>query len=75
MSAPAKAPSLSDRMLNLVAGEFAEMPGMRLTMPQVRRLWTLDEAEGDRVIAALVARGILVRDEKGRVCHVSLRLD
>jgi hypothetical protein len=74
MAASVKAPELPDPMLNLVAGEFAEMPCMRLTMPQVRRLWRLDEREGERVVAALIARGILTRDDTGRVCHVSQRL-
>lgn len=28
-----------------VRGEFLEMPGLRLTMPQARRLWGLEEEE------------------------------
>jgi len=52
--------------------EFLEMPGLRLTPEQARRLWRLDETSCDAVLGALVdahflARtrdGAFVRDEK-----------
>ena len=55
-----------------IRGEFLEMPGLRLTPEQARRLWRLDETSCDAVLGALVdahflARtrdGAFVRDEK-----------
>ena len=53
----------------IISGEFEEMPGMRLTMPQVCRLWSLTTREADDVIRSLVARGVLTLDHRGRVCR------
>ena len=44
-----------------VSGEFREMPGLRLTMPQAQRLWGLDGDTCAEVVALLVARSILRR--------------
>lgn len=49
-----------------VTAEFREMPGMRLTEPQVKRLWSLSPAECDAVLGYLVDRGELARDPAGR---------
>jgi hypothetical protein len=49
-----------------VAAEFREMPGMRLTEPQVKRLWSLSPAECDAVLGYLGDRGELARDPAGR---------
>jgi hypothetical protein len=37
----------------LIQAEYCEMPGLHLTKPQVRRLWGLDEATVDVVLAVL----------------------
>ena len=34
----------TDEVIRRVQGEFLEMPGLRLTEPQARRLWGLDAA-------------------------------
>jgi hypothetical protein len=42
-----------------VRGEFLEMPGMQLTLPQAQRLWGLDAATCDLVVTILVANRVL----------------
>jgi hypothetical protein len=53
----------------IISGEFDEMPGMRLTMAQVRHLWNLSRAEAEHIIHVLVGRGALTYDECGRLCR------
>ena len=40
--------------LQLIRGEYLEIPGLRLTKPQVRRLWGLDAVTCEALLAALV---------------------
>ena len=47
-------------VLQRVRAEFLEMPGLRLTRAQARRLWALDEALCDAILAALVDARFLV---------------
>ena len=53
----------------VVLAEFREMPAMRLTMPQVCRLWGLPRHEAEAVVRHLVGRGLLAVDGRGRVCR------
>jgi hypothetical protein len=53
----------------IILAEFAEMPGMRLTMPQVCRLWSMSPTDADAVMTRLIERGLLARDAHGRVCR------
>ncbi len=39
--------------LSVIKGEYKEMPGLRLTRPQVRRLWGLDPVACDAVLETL----------------------
>ena len=48
-----------------VQGEFLEMPGLRLTPQQARRLWRLDETACDAVLGALVKARFLARTRDG----------
>lgn len=48
-----------DRIVRRVREEFLEMPGLRVTPVQARRLWGLDGDRCDEVIAALVAAAFL----------------
>jgi hypothetical protein len=43
----------------LIQAEYREMPGLRLTKPQVRRLWGLDPQTCDRVLDVLVTSAVL----------------
>jgi hypothetical protein len=45
-----------------VTAEFREMPGMRLTLAQAARLFSLEAARCERVLGALVERGVLATD-------------
>lgn len=40
--------------LRLIRAEFLESPGLRLTKPQVQRLWGLDDMTSEALLAALV---------------------
>jgi hypothetical protein len=49
-----------DSALFRVWGEFAEMPGLKLTVPQASRLFQLETAHCERVLGFLVHTGQLV---------------
>ena len=55
-----------DGLLRRVRGEYREMPGMRLTVDQAMRLWTLDRRDCVKVLETLVAAHFLERDPNGR---------
>ena len=48
-----------------VRGEFLEMPGLRLTPEQARRLWRLDEVACEQVLGVLVDARFLARTRDG----------
>ena len=48
-----------------IRGEFLEMPGLRLTAEQARRLWRLDETACEEVLGALVDARFLARTRDG----------
>ena len=54
------------QLVRRVRGEFAEMPGLRLTCAQACRLFALRRDICERVFAALVDDGTLSRDADGR---------
>jgi hypothetical protein len=63
-----------DEILRRVQGEFLEMPGLRLTEPQARRLWGLDSISCQALLHALVDAKFLIRTRDGafmRVDHAS----
>ena len=55
-----KPPGVTD-WLQLIQAEYLEMPGLRLTKPQVKRLWGLDEPMCDALLDALVTAQFLAR--------------
>jgi len=57
-------PAISSLIVR-VQSEFVEMPGLRLTEAQARRLWTLDNHTCRAVLTALIERGFLKRSPKG----------
>ena len=54
-----------DDIVRRVQGEFLEMPGLRLTEPQARRLWALEPSLCNAVLAELVENGFLLRTRDG----------
>ena len=63
-------PLATDDVLRRVQGEFLEMPGLRLTEPQARRLWGLDAASCDALLGALVEAKFLFRTRDGAFMRV-----
>lgn len=60
MSTPLTLDDLTARELALrVRGEFMEMPGLRLNLPQAQRLWGVDSTRCEAVLKALVDIGFL----------------
>jgi hypothetical protein len=55
---------LTDALLQRVCGEFLEMPGLRLTSQQARRLFGLDEPTCREVLDFLVDARFLARPER-----------
>ena len=47
--------------LQLIRAEYREVPGLRLTKPQVQDLWALDPSVCDALLSALVDDGFLRR--------------
>jgi hypothetical protein len=60
----------TDDTLRRVQGEFLEMPGLRLTVPQARRLWGLDTASCEALLGALVEAKFLFRTRDGAFIRV-----
>ena len=54
-----------------ICSEYLEMPGMRLTSDQVRRLLGLDAATCTQALEFLVDEGFLSRTERGQYARVS----
>lgn len=42
-----------------IQAEYAEMPGLSVTLAQAQRLWALDRQTCERILMALVERGVL----------------
>jgi hypothetical protein len=64
----ARAESTSHRvsdLLQLIQGEYREMPCLSLTKPQMQRLWGLETFVCEAVIDALVAASVLRRTASG----------
>lgn len=54
-----------DDVLRRVQGEFLEMPGLRLTEAQARRLWNLDQSLCEALLDVLVDARFLFRTRDG----------
>jgi hypothetical protein len=55
------------KIAHRVRGEFNEMPGLRLTVPQASRLWGLDQRACRDVIDVLVGSAFLRWTTEGAV--------
>jgi hypothetical protein len=60
----------TDDVLWRVQGEFLEMPGLRLTEPQARRLWGLDADFCGALLGTLVDAKFLFRTRDGAFMRV-----
>lgn len=59
-SSIAASETMIEELLRRVRAEFLEMPGLRVTRAQARRLWSLEPALCEAVLAALVEANFLV---------------
>lgn len=59
-----------DDIVRRIQGEFLEMPGLRLTEPQARRLWALEPSLCSAVLTELVDDGFLLRTREGAFVRV-----
>ena len=59
-----------DTLASRVRGEYREMPGLRLTVPQACRLWQVDRVTCEAVLARLVAEQFLLRTPNGAYMSV-----
>ena len=57
-------------LLTRMRGEYAEMPGLRLTMAQACRLFQLDTATCLLLLNQLIAEGALSRRDDGVYCSI-----
>ena len=57
-------------VLRRVQGEFLEMPGLRLTEPQARRLWGLDAGSCSALLGALIDAKFLFRTRDGAFMRI-----
>ena len=51
--------------LEIIRGEFQEIPGLNLTKPQVQRLWGLDPVTSEALLSALLDAGFLRQTATG----------
>ena len=65
----------TELLLYRIRGEFLEMPGLQLTVPQASRLWNVNLSLSAQVLDRLVDAAFLrrsgscyVRADSGRVC-------
>lgn len=61
----------AEEVLRRVRGEFLEMPGLRLTHAQARRLWGLDAKSCDALLGALVESNFLYKTRDGAFMRVA----
>ena len=59
---------------SIVRAEFCEMPGLRLTLTQARRLFDLSRDECREVLDALVAEGFLQRAGSGQYARADRQI-
>ncbi len=60
----------TEEVLRRVQGEFLEMPGLRLTEAQARRLWGLDQASCRALLGALVDAKFLFQTRDGAFMRI-----
>jgi hypothetical protein len=56
---------VSTDLISRARGEYLEMPGLSLTVPQAQRLWGLDGVACRQVLQGLIEAGFLKRRADG----------
>jgi hypothetical protein len=60
-------------LIGRVRNEYLEMPGLKLTPQQAARLWGVERAVSDQILAALANCGFLFRNRDGAYVRTSER--
>jgi len=55
-----------EQLITRIRGEFYEMPGLRLTVPQASRLWDVDRETCETLLNSLVESRVLFLTPEGR---------
>ncbi len=58
--------------LQIIRGEYSEIPGLHLTKKQVQRLWGLDAVTCDALLETLVGGRFLRRTQNGAYARADL---
>jgi hypothetical protein len=58
-----------EQMLRRIRAEYLEMPGLKLTRAQARRLWAIDEATCGQLLDSLTQDGFLYRSKDNSYAH------
>jgi Fic family protein len=66
----ASQPDILRELTRRIEDEYAEMPGLSLTLPQAQRLWAIDRQTCERALSTLVSRRILRRTARDRFVRV-----
>lgn len=66
---PLPSAAFPEALLRRVVQEYLELPGLRLSASQARRLWGLDESTCNRLLDELVRLGFLIRRDNGLYAH------
>ena len=53
-------------LMERVQAEYAEMPGLSITLSQAKRLWAVDQQSCEEVFNRLIRSGVLRITTKGR---------
>ena len=53
-------------LISRIEAEFAEMPGLSVTLPQAQRLWGIDYATSIAAFRVLTDRGVVRRTPRGQ---------
>ena len=70
---PGAAGDASATLMSRIRSEFLEMPGLKLTVRQAARLWGLERATSERLLARLAEAGFLWRSRDGAYTRMSGR--
>jgi hypothetical protein len=57
-------------LIEQIRAEYAEMPGLSVTLPQAQRLWAIDQATCEAAFRRLIASGVLRRTSQGKFVRV-----
>jgi hypothetical protein len=58
------------RLIEQLRAEYAEMPGLSVTLPQAQRLWATDRTTCEAAFDHLISRRVLRKTTRGRFVRI-----